>query len=542
MGATLKFVSASTLVLLVLFSSHTLVPVASDPTPQPIQASFFGITVSATTTKWPVPVPFGTMGKTAAGGPETGTYWLSLEPSNGTYDWTPLDNLIAAAKSAGISSIIYTLYETPTWASSNQSQSCFATQTFGILGCAAPPKYISDWDAFVTALVTRYKGQIQYYELWNEPNVPSEYSGNISEMVTMAQNAYDIIKSIDSSAQVLAPGVSLAGIAPYTPGCNPGLCWLAEYLQAGGVRYADGVAFHGKTCLSDNSPCLQEGIACTAVEIEACAGSSLLAQINDIRSIMATYGISNKFLVDTEGGYSDEVGQDNLFGSADQQTAFVSRFFILQASENVTIAVYFSWLMNSQTGLLGFGTAAAESETDQGYEQTRSWLLGATFNAPCSLSNGLWTCGITSSSGQKELIAWADTNLSATPYTPPSQYAQYLDLSGVTHQIRPNSSITLDEKPVLLEAASTVTSTNTSNASSSIHSTTKNNATLTTSYSTITAFSNTSSDTTPTLLSSSTTTASSGISTRLLYGAVAVVAITAVIAGITLSKTRQQPK
>jgi len=265
---SLKFAFITLLIFLIFMSNHSTTQLASQTVPSSISASFFGITITTTTTKWQVPVPFGTLGKTAAGGPQTGTYWLSLEPSNGTFDWTPLDNLIATAKGAGISDIMYTLYETPTWASSNQSQNCFATQNFGILGCAAPPKYISDWDAFVSALVARYKGEIQYYELWNEPNVPSEYSGNITEMVTMAQHAYGIIKSIDPSAQVLAPGVSVAGIAPYTPGCNSGECWLAEYLEAGGGKYADVIAFHGKTCTSDNSPCVQEGIACSLSQIE----------------------------------------------------------------------------------------------------------------------------------------------------------------------------------------------------------------------------------------------------------------------------------
>ena len=396
--------------------------------------------------------------------------------------------------------------------------------------------------------MTRYKGEIQYYELWNEPNVPSEYSGNITEMVTMAQHAYGIIKSIDPSAQVLAPGVSVAGIAPYTPGCNSGECWLAEYLEAGGGKYADGIAFHGKTCTSDNSPCVQEGIACSLSQIEACAGSGLVAQINDIRSLLVTYGISNKFLINTEGGYSQEVGQNNLFGSADQQTAFVSRFFILQASENITTAVYFSWLMNSQTGLLGFGTASAESEINQGYEQTRSWLLGSTFNTPCSLSSGLWTCGIASSSGLGEIIVWADTNSSATAYTPSAQFTQYVDLGGATHQISPGSSIPVNEKPILLEGAATSTSSSTfttASISSTLSSTIKGASTTSSSSYLTTSIqvssSTLESPTTITTVSSSqeTTTASSGGNTNvLIFGSAAVAAVIVALA-VIFRRTRK---
>lgn len=457
-----KLALFSTLISIVLLSSFGRVSVSSIPPLTPIGAPFFGVTIAALSSTWPVTVPFGTLGKTASGGPPGGTYWLSLEPSNGTFDWAPLDKLIAEAKGGGISDIVYTLYETPTWASSNPTQGCFATQRFGILGCAAPPKSISDWDTFVTALVNRYKGQIQYYEVWNEPNVSTEYSGNITEMVTLAQHAYTIIKSIDPSAFVLAPGVSVAGTAPYTPGCSPSLCWLAEYFQAGGGKYADGVDFHGKTCLSNNFICTKEGIACSSDEIEACAGSSLIAQINSVRSLMATYGVSDKFLMDTEGGYSEEVGEQNLWGTPDQQTAFVSRFFIIQASENLRKVVWFSWLMNKQSGLLGFGTSPAEAETNEGYEQTHAWLIGATFSGPCSLSDGVWTCGITNPQGYQELVVWSDTNSSASTYTPPSQYTQYLDLAGQVHPISIGAPVGVDEKPILLESTSATTSSSSS--------------------------------------------------------------------------------
>lgn len=475
MKSFVRLTSASALIFLMLISNLGQLSVTSASTSSSIPASFFGITIDTSVTSWPVTLPFGTVGKTAAGGPQGGTfdtYWLGLEPSNGTFDWTPLDNLIAAARSAGIASVMYTLYETPTWASSNPTQSCFATQKFGILGCAAPPRYISDWDTFVTRLVTRYKGQIQYYEVWNEPNVSTEYSGNITEMVTLAQHAYGIIKSIDPSALVLAPGISVGGIATYTTGCSPSLCWLAEYLQAGGGQYADGVDFHGKTCVAANSVCSRLGIACPSyAEIEQCQGSSVIAQIDDVRSLMSAYEISGKFVVDSEGGYSEDIGKNNLWGTADQQTATVSRFFIVRASEDLKVAVWFSWFpsgfsVNGQS-LSGLGTSTASSEISQAYRQTYDWLVGASFTSPCSLSNGLWTCSITSPQGHQELILWGDTNSSVASYTPPSQYIQYQDLAGRIRAISPGSSIGVNEKPILLGSTTFTTSNNSTTSPSS---------------------------------------------------------------------------
>jgi len=346
-------------------------------TQQPIPATFFGLSVigiTSGTTPWPVNAHVGTLGKTE------GTEWNDLEPSNSTFEWTRLDNSISEARSAGIANFMYTFWSTPQWASSEPKQSCILTSAENVTGCAAPPTNINDWDAFVKELVTRYKGEIGYYELWNEANLAETYSGSVAEMVTLAQHAYGDIKSIEPGAIVLTPSVSRVGILPYSPGCNPSECWLDEYLQAGGGEYADAVAFHPYACFATEAACAQLGIACPQGEIQSCAGTPIVTEINGIRSIIANYGLSGKPLVATEGGFPGDIIAENLTGTPDQQTAYVARWFTIQASENVSIAVWFSEFP-SQGGLAGFGTAAAEAEINQGYKQTYQWLVGSTFSA-----------------------------------------------------------------------------------------------------------------------------------------------------------------
>ena len=457
-------------VAVILFGSVAVTQPHAGAQTTGIPASFFGITLNASTTAWPPDVPFGTLGKTASGGPGGGTYWSSLEPSNNTFTWASLDNLLAAAKTGGVSEVLYTFFETPAWASSNPTQSCFATANFNIYGCAAPPRYLGDWDRFVTALVTRYRGQIKYYELWNEPNVQSEYSGNVTEMVSMARDAYSIMKSVDPSAELLAPGVSLAGIQAYTPGCNLSECWLATYLKDGGASYADGASFHGKTCTADNQICVQEGISCPAMELPACEDLGLKAQIDDVRTIMAASGLSGKPLINTEGGYSDEVGMKALWGSEEHQTAFLSRFYIVQASEGVTVAIWFSWLSNRQSGITGFGTTEYVAQNNQAYTTVRSWLLGSSFAGPCADEGGMWSCSLVTSVGQHDILAWAENDSLGVAYSP-GQPAQYQDINGTTHQ--GVSSIRLTEDPILIEESpSTATSSGTSSGSSTVVSAT----------------------------------------------------------------------
>lgn len=247
------------------------------------------------------------------------------------------------------------------------------------------------------------------------------------------------------------------------------MCWLAAYLAAGGGKYADGVDFHGKACDSGTSICANNNIACPANEIQECGDAPLINQINDARAIMANNGLSAKPLINTEGGYSDTAATKDLpNASADQQAAYVSRFYITQASEGLPVAVWFSWLQGIKGfNFTGFGTTAAEAENNQAYKQTRAWLLDSTMNGPCSKgSDSVWTCQLFVTGGAADLIVWSDT---ASTYSPPSDYAIYQELNGTTLSIR--GAVPVGILPELLELGSggaTSTSSTTSTSTSTV--------------------------------------------------------------------------
>jgi hypothetical protein len=412
----------------------------------PLPNTFFAITTGAlkSGSSWPVPVPFGTSGKATSG-----SYWFNLQPSKGSYNWAPLDNIVNSARSAGVNNIMYCFFETPQWASSNPTQRCAATLRWHVLGCAAPPTNIQDWDNFVAAVATRYKGKIQYYEPWNEPDVKSEFSGSVPEMVTLAQHAYRIIKSIDPSAIVLTPSVSWAGVLSSDPHGDPRFSWLAAYLAAGGGKYADGVTFHGKALDSSVSVAAEHHIACPGNAIAQCGDAPLIHQIQYARALMAKYGLAGKPLINTEGGYSISLASHDVADApADQQAAYVSRFFIVQASENLSMAVWFSWMQNmTRFNFTGFGTKPAEAQNNQAYRQTYQWLVGSTLKGPCSEnSESIWTCRLTLASGHAGLIVWSD---SATSYKAAPSYTSYQDLAGAQHPI--HGTVPIGILPILIE-------------------------------------------------------------------------------------------
>ena len=140
--------------------------------------------------------------------------WAEANPAAGQYNFAPLNAYIAMNLSEN-RQIVYTFGRTPQWASTKPN----AAGPYGAGQCAAP--ILSAWDQYIAAVVKNAAGRIKYWELWNEPDQIT-YCGDISSMVTMAQHAYAIIKSIDPSATVLSPSASgEAGATWLIPSSTP---------------------------------------------------------------------------------------------------------------------------------------------------------------------------------------------------------------------------------------------------------------------------------------------------------------------------------
>ena len=125
----------------------------------------------------------------------------------GVLIFTNLDSWVALSQAKG-NEMLYDLFRTPQWASSQPTQSGADGP-----GECAPPTKMADWDAWVTAVVTHVQGKIKYWELANEPNELSFYCGTQQQMVTLAQHASQIIKSIDPMAKLVGPASSPEQVA-----------------------------------------------------------------------------------------------------------------------------------------------------------------------------------------------------------------------------------------------------------------------------------------------------------------------------------------
>jgi hypothetical protein len=143
--------------------------------------------------------------------------WADVETSPDHFDWRIYDAIAAEARERDIE-IFATLAYTPQWA------------TKGPLFQGVPDDP-ADWADFCFRAAKRYKGQIRYWGLWNEPNLDRFWAGTRQQYI-------DIILELGADAiHAGNPGAQVGGpeLAHLTSGDADWYDWLRDtLLQAGG--------------------------------------------------------------------------------------------------------------------------------------------------------------------------------------------------------------------------------------------------------------------------------------------------------------------
>ncbi len=160
--------------------------------------------------------------------------WRYIEPHvKGQYDWGEPDRVVAAVNGAGLK-LVARIDNQPEWVR--------ADKVFPVVG---PPDKLSDFTDFLSAVATRYKGKIQAYQIWNEPNLAREWGNkppDAKAYTEMLKAAYQTIKAADPDAVVIS-----AGLAPTTASgaiATPDVEYLKQMYKAGLKGNVDMVGVH----------------------------------------------------------------------------------------------------------------------------------------------------------------------------------------------------------------------------------------------------------------------------------------------------------
>lgn len=210
--------------------------------------------------------------------------WADIEPvRGGGYRWDVLAHIdanVARLRAAGIEPTLV-IQRSPAWAQSVPGRLC------------SPPKpeNLDDFARFAQALAARYAGQVDYWEIWNEPDfAPAAVADadGIGCWLDTSQPAYggsyygQVVKRVAPALRAGNPRAQvIAGALMYQwPDDAAAQVFLKGMLDTGAGRAIDALSFHAYG--------------------EWGAGDLLIAKTTRIRQVLAPYGMVNMPLFATE--------------------------------------------------------------------------------------------------------------------------------------------------------------------------------------------------------------------------------------------------
>ncbi len=155
--------------------------------------------------------------------------------------WEKYDEIVDLADKYGME-LIVRISTPPSWTRAKGDE----------VGTFAPPDDYEDFGDFVYQVVSRYKGRVKFYQLWNEPNIypewgsysisPEDYTRLLKTGATRAREADPNVVII---AGALASTIELAPDAPPPGNALNDLFFLQRMYDAGAAPYFDIMAMQG---------------------------------------------------------------------------------------------------------------------------------------------------------------------------------------------------------------------------------------------------------------------------------------------------------
>jgi polysaccharide biosynthesis protein PslG len=373
---------------------------------------------------------------------DAGVQWQEIEtrrPTNGHhhYNWTKLDTLVSRAQQAH-AEVTMVVGRTPRFYSKDPTQ--------------LPPKSIPAYRSFVQALMQRYKKfdghrGIDAYQVWNESNVSTFWTGSIAEMGQLTKVMHDVRNKVDKGALVVAPSMvtrldyQLGGLTKF----------YAQRVGGRAVwRYVDAIAL-------SMYPLPTYGRRAGVPE-------DSIRQLNHVKRLLHQDGVpSTKAIWNTEINYglqSGSKGGTRTTPISDaRQASNVMRTYLLYAANGVKRVFWYRynwWKLptggNLSNTLLTSPTDSSHvTAAGHAYRRVQQWmhgtLLGTAHGRPCPKDrHGTYTCVVKDGTG-KRFIYWNPFHTDTVRLPRSVHHVQ--GVLGATSAAKPGSTLKVTYKPVM---------------------------------------------------------------------------------------------
>jgi hypothetical protein len=256
-----------------------------------------------------------------------------------------------------------------------------------------------EWRYYVRTVGERARGQVRYWEIWNEIDCTCFFHGPVDLLVELTDIAVVELKAIDPDNVVLSAVNSI-----------PGSVLFDEYLRLGGAANVDAVSWH------IDSPHIPEQDT---------------TKLRVIRAQMAQHGAGHLPLWTTEGHAPSFHG-----ASPDEDAGILARQHLVLWSHDSENFSWYAWDVwdygvdeqnRPWIRITEEGRPDAKTPAGVAYGVLAEWLIGASMNT-LVIDGPLWQIEIQRPGGYRGLIVWhAEGAPHRVPLPPGTRHARALD-------------------------------------------------------------------------------------------------------------------
>jgi polysaccharide biosynthesis protein PslG len=331
---------------------------------------------------------------------DAGVTWQAMQQHPGPIDFTRLDQVVADAWANNTEVTLVTAM-TPTWAAAPEGTYTNGTE--------APNP--DDFAAYVGAVMDRYKNYdnsgrpgIANYQVWNEANINTFWTGTAQQMADLVKTAYDVRAAHDPSVKLIGPAqVSRLSYQR---------AWTRDFYRLSATdglpvwKYVDAISLNLYPV--ETYPTSSGGTRFGTPE-------DSMALLSIVRGYLAKDGVPASMPIwNTEVNYGMGRGTPSVPISDALQIANVMRTYLLNAAQGVGRVEWYAYDMGQLPGGGTLGNTLLTDPADraagvltpagQALARIESWMngtmIGTATQRPCATdAKGTYTCRIKYATG-----------------------------------------------------------------------------------------------------------------------------------------------
>lgn len=292
--------------------------------------------------------------------------WKDIEKSKGSFTW---DTLSASIDNSMGAKVMYVLGNTPEWANGGK-------------GAAAPPTNLQDAADFVGEVCKKFGSRISSYEVWNEGNLVTFWTGSMADLADLTQRVRDKVRECGSGAQVVASSAGARADGGFATRYK-------DYLNQLGSRSWPVDAYSVHTYPAANG-----------------GPEERLQELAQFKTMLALTGAPQKPVYDTELNYGlAGLGQGRRPIDDSTGAAYLAQTYIQSAQYGVDSSFWYLWTRQDYA-LLGMQFNPSTTQTIQAWNTLRSWLIGSRIQR-CGSNGPIRECQFTDAGGYNITIVWS---------------------------------------------------------------------------------------------------------------------------------------